>query len=164
MTSKIVIVLFWFSLISSFELHRLLILRFPCKLHSCWTLALFVLFTAAERVISRQHILKKNPVHVKLCTPFLQCRDRAPLTVFTSEGGSAPPALACYKDRVLVSGVPPETTTDCLLNYLECVTDASVITITRKKDNSVLVIMESSKEELGMYFHSMYFNITCHPQ
>ena len=70
----------------------------------------------------------------------------------TSEEASAPPVPACYKDRVLVSGVPPDTTTDCLLNYLEIVADTDVINI-QKKGHSMLVIFNSLEDDLGRCFH-----------
>ena len=83
---------------------------FLSKIHSWWNFALFVLFTAAKNVTSREHTLKKSPIQVELWSPSQQCGYKGELTKPMSKDASTPSAAAHYKDRVLVSGVPSETT------------------------------------------------------
>ena len=137
-------------------------MHFFSFLFTIWTLLILdlcsVLFTAAKNVVLREHTLKNSPIQVELWSPSQQCRGKTGSTMPTSEEASAPPALACYKDRVLVSGVPPDTTTDCLLNYLECVANIDVINI-QKKGCLMLVIFNSLEDDLGRCFRLC----VCHP-
>lgn len=77
-----------------------------------------------------------------------------------SKEASTPSAPAHYKDRVLVSGVPSETSDDLLLNYLECVADVAVEDIIHKEGDSVLVIFKLSEQDFGRCFHLSI----CHPE
>ena len=132
---------------------------FLSKIHSWWNFALFVLFIAAKNVTSREHTLKKSPIQVELWSPSQQCGCKGGSTMPMSKDASTPSAPAHYKDRVLVSGVPSETTSDLLLNYLECVADVAVEDI-QKKGDSVLVIFKSSEQDFSRCFHLSI----CHPE
>ncbi|KAL8567909.1 hypothetical protein ACOMHN_066595 [Nucella lapillus] len=98
----------------------------------------------AKRVASKEHSLKGCPVQVQLWSP--------------ERFSSGQSAVEMQKDRVLVSGFPPGTTSDLLQNYLEFLLTVDVDSVkVNGNDRSALIIFEAPIEKIG----SIHENFPC---
>ncbi|KAL8567904.1 hypothetical protein ACOMHN_059026 [Nucella lapillus] len=91
----------------------------------------------AKRVASKEHSLKGCPVQVQLWSP--------------ERFSSGQSAVEMQKNRVLVSGFPPGTTSDLLQNYLECLLTVEVDSVkVNGNDRSALIIFEAPIEKIDV--------------